>query len=188
MGIAAVQLARAKGLVIFGTAGPAKQEYLRKIGVDHPIDYEKTDFVQAVRKFAPDGIEMVMDAVGGKSFARSYDCLGPTGRLVVYGFSAAAGPDGKRKWWRSLKALAQMPRFSPLKLMGQSTSVMGINLGRIQARGALLRGELDELFRMYASGKIKPAIGKTFPLDQAAAAHQYIHERKNIGKVILAVK
>ena len=188
VGIAAVQLARAKGLVTFGTAGPAKQEYLRKIGVDHPIDYEKTDFVQAVRKFSPDGIEMVMDAVGGKSFARSYKCLGPTGRLVVYGFSAAAGPDGKRSWWRSLKAFAQMPRFSPLKLMGQSVSVMGVNLGQVQRRGALLRTELDDLFRMYAAGKIKPVIGKTFPLDQAAAAHQYIHDRKNIGKVILSVK
>ena len=188
VGIAAVQLARAKGLVIFGTAGPAKQEYLRKIGVDHPIDYEKTDFVQAVRKFAPNGIEMVMDAVGGKSFARSYKCLGPTGRLVVYGFSAAAGPDGKRSWWRSAKAFAQMPRFSPLKLMGQSVSVIGVNLGQILSRSALLRGELDELFRMYAAGKIKPVIGKTFPLDQAAAAHQYIHDRKNIGKVILSVK
>jgi NADPH:quinone reductase-like Zn-dependent oxidoreductase len=188
VGIAAVQLARAKGLVIFGTAGPAKQEYLRKIGVDHPIDYEKTDFVEAVLKFAPDGIEMVMDAVGGKSFADSYKCLGPTGRLVVYGFSVAAGPDGKRHWWRSLKAFAQMPRFSPLKLMGQSVSVIGVNLGQIQRRGALLRGELDELFRMYTAGIIKPEIGKTFPLDQAAAAHQYIHDRKNIGKVILSVK
>jgi len=188
VGIAAVQLARAKGLVVFGTAGPAKQEYLRKIGVDHPIDYEKSNFVEVVRKFAPNGIEMVMDAVGGKSFARSYKCLGPTGRLVVYGFSAAAGPDGKRSWWRNLVAFAQTPRFHPLKLMGQSVSVIGVNLGQVQSRGALLRGELDELFRMYTAGKIKPAIGKTFPLDQAAAAHQYIHDRKNIGKVILSVK
>ncbi len=91
VGIAAVQIARARGLVIFGTAGPAKQEYLRKLGVDHPIDYEKTDFVQAVRKFAPDGIEMVMDPIGGKSFSRSHKCLGPTGRLVIYGFSASVG-------------------------------------------------------------------------------------------------
>ena len=64
------------GIDIFGTAGPSKQEYLRKIGVDHAIDYEKSDFVQTVRKFAPDGIEMVMDPIGGKSFARSYECLG----------------------------------------------------------------------------------------------------------------
>ncbi|MGH7837889.1 MAG: zinc-binding dehydrogenase, partial [Candidatus Binataceae bacterium] len=106
VGIAAVQLARARGLVTFGTAGPAKQEYLRKMGVDHAIDYEKNDFAAVVRKYAPDGIEMVMDAIGGKSFARSRDCLGSTGRLVIYGFSVAAGPDGKKSWWRGLKALA----------------------------------------------------------------------------------
>ncbi len=188
VGIAAGQLACARGLVIFGTAGPAKQEYLRKIGVDHPIDYEKNDFVKVVRKYAPDGIEMVMDAIGGKSFARSAECLGSTGRLVVYGFSAAAGPEGKRSLLRGAKALAQTPRFHPLKLMEKNIAVIGVNLGRMQARGALLRSEMGELFRMYAEGKIKPVIGKTFPLAEAAAAHRYIHDRKNIGKVILSVK
>jgi len=188
VGIAAVQLARAGGLTIFGTAGPSKQEYLRKIGVDHAIDYEKTDFVQTVRKFAPDGIEMVMDPIGGRSFARSFECLGAGGRLVVYGMSAAAGPDGKRSWARGLTALLQMPRFHPLRLMRQGVSVIGINLGAMQSRPAALRAELDEIFHMYGAGKIKPVIGKTFPLDQAAAAHRYIHERKNIGKVILSVK
>ena len=188
VGIAAVQLARARGLVIFGTAGPTKQEYLRKIGVDHAIDYEKNDFVEVVRKFAPDGIEMVMDPIGGKCFSRSYKCLGPTGRLVVYGLSAAAGPDGKRSLTRGLKTLAQIPRFHPMKLMSGNISVIGVNLGRLQSRGALLRGELDEIFRLYATGKIKPVIGKSFPLAEAAAAHRYIQERKNIGKVILTVK
>ena len=188
VGIAAVQLARARGLVIFGTAGPAKQEYLRKIGVDHAIDYEKTDFVQTVEKFAPDGIEMVMDPVGGRSFARSYECLGPGGRLVVYGLSSAAGPDGKRSLIRGLTALLQVPRFNPLKLMQRSAAVIGVSLRTMQSRPAVLRGELDEIFRLYGAGKIKPVIGKTFRLDQGAAAHQYIHERKNIGKVILLVK
>jgi len=188
VGIAAVQLARARGLVIFGTAGPSKQEYLRKIGVDHAIDYEKSDFVAVVHKFAADGIEMVMDPIGGKSFARSAQCLGPMGRLVVYGFSAAAGPDGKKHLLRAGKALLEMPRFHPLKLMSRNIAVIGVSLGGLQSRGAVLRGELDEIFRMYAAGKIKPVIGKTFPLTEAAAAHRYIHERKNIGKVILAVK
>ena len=188
VGIAAIQLAKARGLVTFGTAGPAKQEYLKKIGVDHAIDYTKGDFVQSVRKFAPDGIEMVMDPIGGKSFAQSQACLGPTGRLVVYGFSAAAGPDGKRSLLRGLKALLATPKFHPLKMMSQNLAVIGVNLGRLQARGALLRAELDELFKMYSAGKIKPVIGKTFPLADAAMAHRYIHERKNIGKVILTVK
>jgi synaptic vesicle membrane protein VAT-1 len=188
VGIAAIQLAKARGLVTFGTAGPAKQEYLKKIGVDHAIDYTKGDFAQSVRKFAPDGIEMVMDPIGGKSFTQSQACLGPTGRLVVYGFSAAAGPDGKRSLLRGLKALLATPKFHPLKMMSQNLAVIGVNLGRLQARGALLRAELDELFKMYSAGKIKPVIGKTFPLADAAMAHRYIHERKNIGKVILTVK
>ena len=188
VGIAAVQLARARGLAIFGTAGGAKQEYLRKIGVEHPIDYEKNDFVKVVQKYAPDGIEMVMDPIGGKSFSRSAECLGATGRLVVYGLSAAAGTDGKRNLLRGAIALAQTPRFHPLKLMKQNISVIGVNLGRMQTRGALLRSEIGEIFRMYTEGKIKPLIGKTFPLADAAAAHRYIHDRKNIGKVILSVK
>lgn len=187
VGIAAVQLARAKGLVIFGTAGPSKQEYLRKIGVNHAIDYSKQDFVEVVRKYAPEGIEMVMDPIGGKSFARSEKCLGPTGRLVVYGFSAAAGPEGKRSLLRGLMALAQTPRFHPLKLMSSNHTVIGVNLGRMGSRIALLRSELDELFRMYGTAKIKPVIGKTFPLAEAAAAHRYIHDRKNVGKIILTV-
>jgi synaptic vesicle membrane protein VAT-1 len=188
VGIAAVQLAKARGLVIYGTAGPAKQEYLRKIGVDHAIDYAKNNFVDVVKKFAPDGIEMVMDAIGGKSFADSEQCLGSMGRLVVYGFSAAAGPDGKKSWLRGLRALMKTPRFHPLKLMALNHAIIGVNLGKMQSRGAVLRGELDELFRMYSAGKIKPVIGKSFPLADAAAAHRFIHERKNIGKVVLTVK
>jgi NADPH:quinone reductase-like Zn-dependent oxidoreductase len=188
VGIAAVQLAKARGLLVFGTAGPTKQEYLRKIGVDHAIDYEKNDFVEVVRKFAPDGIEMVMDPIGGKCFSRSYKCLGVTGRLVVYGLSSAAGPDGKRSLVRGARAIAQTPRFHPLKLMSSNISIIGVSLWGLRARAPLLRAELDEIFRMYAAGKIKPVIGKSFPLAEAAAAHTYIQERKNIGKVILTVK
>src|SRR6202047_1664424 len=188
VGTAAVQLARARHLAIFGTAGPTKQEYLRKIGVEHAIDYEKNDFVSVVHKFAPDGIELVMDAVGGKSFSRSYKCLGPTGRLVAYGLSAAAGPSGERSWLRSLTTLLETPWFHPLKLMSRNISLIGVNLGRLFSRSALLRGELDELFRLYGAGKIKPVIAQTFPLAQSAAAHQYIHDRKNLGKVVLIVK
>jgi NADPH:quinone reductase-like Zn-dependent oxidoreductase len=188
VGIAAVQLARARGLLIFGTAGPSKQEFLRKIGVDHPIDYEKTDFVETVRKFAPEGIEMAMDPIGGRSLARSYHCLGPTGRLVVYGFSAAAAGDGSRNWLKGLAAMLQTPWFHPLKLMAGNRSVIGVSLGGLENRPGLLQSEMEDLFALYATGKIKPVIGKTFPLAQATEAHRFIHDRKSIGKVILTVK
>lgn len=187
VGIAAVQLARARRLTVFGTAGPAKQGFLKQMGVDHPIDYTAADPVAAVRKIAPEGIEMVMDPIGGKSFARSAACLGPTGRLVIYGFSSVVGPSGKRSLWRAARALLETPRFHPLKLMRQNRSVIGVQLGRLASRSGLLQNELAEIFRMYAAGEIKPVIGKSFPLSEAAAAHRYIHRRLNIGKVVLFV-
>jgi len=188
VGTAAVQLARARGLVTFGTAGSIKQEYLRKIGVEHPIDYEQSNFVDVIQKYSPHGVEMVMDAIGGKSFARSYECLAPTGRLVIYGFSAAAGPNGKKNWPRMIRAFLETPRFHPLKLMEQNAAVIGVSLGKLMARGALVRKELEEIFRLYSAGKVKPAIGKSFPLEQGIAAHQYVQNRKNVGKVVLSVK
>ena len=120
VGIAAVQLARARGLVTFGTAGPSKQEFLRKIGVDHAIDYEKSDFVAVVRKFAPDGIEMVMDAIGGKSFARSASMPRPdgtSGGLRLFGCGGSRRQEElvarrARRCWRRRD-------FIPCKLMSE---------------------------------------------------------------------
>jgi NADPH:quinone reductase-like Zn-dependent oxidoreductase len=132
VGIAAVQLGKANGLEIFGTAGPTKIEFLRKIGVDHAIDYEKNDCVSVVQKFAPAGIEMVMDAIGGKSFSRSAECLGPTGRLIIYGLSAAA-PGNRRNWFAGAVALAQTRSFHPLKLMSKNLAVIGVSLGGVLA-------------------------------------------------------
>jgi len=187
VGGAAVQLAKAHNLKVFGTASSAKQEFLRQIGVDYPIDYTREDFVDVVRRTIPGGIEMVMDPIGGKSFTKSYRCLGPMGRLVIFGFSAAAGPDGKRNLWRAAKAYVATRRYHPLKLMSDNTAIIGVHLGHLETRSAVLAKELDELFRLYSAGKIKPVIGKTFPLEEAAAAHRYIHSAQHVGKVVLRV-
>jgi NADPH:quinone reductase-like Zn-dependent oxidoreductase len=188
VGIAAIQIAKARGLKIFGTAGPSKQDTLRKLGVDHSIDNSKDNFVDVIRKYAPDGVEMAMDPIGGKSFARSFDCLGSTGRLVIYGFSTIANASGKRSLIGGAKALVETPRFNPLRLYQKNVSVIGVNLTGLLARPALMHAEMAEIFQMYAAGKIKPIVGKRFPMQEAAAAHQFMHDRKNIGKVVLWVK
>ena len=187
VGIAAIQLAKARKLVIFGTAGPAKQDYLRSVGVDYPIDYSKEDFVEVVRRVAPDGIELAFDAVGGDYFKRSQRCLGPGGRLVVYGFSAAVGPDGKRSLWRIAKALLQTRLYHPLPMIDQNLAVIGVHLGRMQGREALMKKEMNEILRMHQAGEIRPVIAKSFPLEAAADAHRFIHARQNIGKVLLTI-
>ncbi len=109
--------------------------------------------------------------------------VGITRRLVVFGTAGT----GKRSLWRAFKALAQTPRFHPMKLMERNISVIGVHLGRMPDRIGLLQAELAEIFRMYAAGQIKPVIGKMFPLNEAAAAHRYIHNHQNIGKVVLTV-
>jgi NADPH:quinone reductase-like Zn-dependent oxidoreductase len=185
VGVAAVQLARARGLVTFGTAGPSKQDFLRQIGVDHPIDYTRENFLEVVRRVAPEGIEMALDAVGGRSYAQSYKCLGPMGRLVVYGFSTVVGPKGKLSYLYGAKEMLQTPRFHPLKLIDHNIAVIGVHIGKLGKKSAIMKGQLEEIFRMYKSGQVKPVVGKTFPLQEAAAAHRYIHQRKNVGKVVL---
>ncbi len=185
VGVAAVQLAKARGLITFGTAGPSKQDFLRKIGVDHPIDHTRESFLEVVRRVAPEGIEMALDAIGGKSYAQSYKCLGPMGRLVVYGFSTVVRPKGKISYLHAAKEMLQTPRFKPLELIDRNIAVIGVHIGKLGHKSAIMKEQLEEIFRMYQCGQVKPVVGKTFRLAEAAAAHSYIHERKNVGKVVL---
>jgi NADPH:quinone reductase-like Zn-dependent oxidoreductase len=185
VGVAAVQLARARGLTTFGTASSGKQEFLRQIGVDHPIDYTRQSAREVVRRVAPEGIEMAFDAIGGRSFAESYRCLGPMGRLVVYGFSTAVDESGRINYLRAAREMWGTPRFRPIPLIEKNISIIGVHIGRLAHKAKVLGPQLAEIFRLYLAGQVKPVIGKTFPLADAAAAHHYIHQRKNIGKVLL---
>jgi NADPH:quinone reductase-like Zn-dependent oxidoreductase len=185
VGLAAIQLAKLAGAETFGTASASKHEFLRRWGLDHAIDYHAQDFEAEVRRLTRnDGVDVVLDAVGGASFRKGYRLLRHGGRLVCYGMSAAVAGTG-----RSLRALAawwNTPSFSTLDLIGKNRAVLGVHLGTMgRAQPALVREWMVELFELYAAGKIKPHIGKTFPLAEAALAHHYIHERKNVGKVLL---
>ena len=62
-----------------------------------------------------------------------------------------------------------------------------MHIGKLAKKSSVLRPQLEEIFHMYQSGQVKPVVGKTFPLAEAAAAHRYIHNRQNIGKVLLIV-
>src|SRR6185295_14016034 len=109
VGIAATQLARLRRANIIGTASVAKHEALRAFGVTHAIDYRTADVAREVRRLTNDrGVDVVLDPLGGKSFATSYRLLAPLGRLVMYGVSALAGGE-RRSWWRAARVLMQMP-------------------------------------------------------------------------------
>jgi NADPH:quinone reductase-like Zn-dependent oxidoreductase len=185
VGLAAIQLSRIAGAEIFGTASASKHPFLRQQGVAHAIDYHSQDFeAEVLRLTNNEGVDVVLDAVGGVSYRKSYRLLRAGGRLICFGMSAAVAGKG-----RSLKALMawwSTPSFNALDLIGRNRAVIGVHLGELgRANPALVRSWLEELFRLYAAGRIKPHIGATFSLAEAAAAHHFIHDRKNIGKVLL---
>ncbi len=91
VGIAATQIAKLSGAgEIYGTASGSKHDAIRGFGVDHPIDYTKHDFRKEVRRIAGDKqpLDLVMDAIGGSSFRKSWSLLGAGGRLVCFGASS----------------------------------------------------------------------------------------------------
>jgi NADPH:quinone reductase-like Zn-dependent oxidoreductase len=185
VGLAAIQLAKLVGAETFGTASASKHDFLRRQGLDHPIDYHWQDFEREVMGLTQgEGVDVVLDAVGGPSYRKSYRLLRHCGRLICFGMSAAV--PGKGRSLQALKAWWQTPSFNALDLIGKNRTVSGLHVGELgRANPKLVRSWMPELLRLHEEGKIKPHIGATFPLVEAAAAHHFIHDRKNIGKVLL---
>lgn len=184
VGLAAIEIAKTRGCTILGTASPGKHDFLRKQGVAHPID-SSGDYGPAVRQIVGDrGVDLILDPVGGKSWTTGYDLLGPCGRLVAFGLSAA-NSGKKRSLLHALGQVMQVKKISPMKLMDDNKTVAGTNMGHLFSRVDLLRPQFEALLEMYDAGKIHPHVDRTFRFDEAPAAHHFIHDRKAVGKVLL---
>ncbi len=183
VGLAVAELGRILGLRVLGLASAAKHDVLREYGVE-PLDGRNPRWFDAVRAAAPDGVDVVLDAVGGDSWRHGYRLLAPAGRLVCYGASVLS-QGSRRNLVRTLWQLLRFPRFGPLALMGDNRSVAGVNLGHLWKERALLEPQIAALISYAREGKLTPRVDRAFPLAEAAAAHRYIHERRNVGKVVL---
>jgi NADPH:quinone reductase-like Zn-dependent oxidoreductase len=183
VGMAAIQLCRIAGAEVIGTASASKHETLRQMGVAHCIDYRIEDFEEGVKRVTGGrGVDVALDATG--AFRKSYRCLAPLGRLVCFGLSQASGGMAPSRL-RALAAVARLPWFHPLKLMSDNKAVVGVNLGHLWDHVGMLRRETMALLADYDAGRIKPVVGRTFPLADAAGAHRFLQERRNVGKVVL---
>lgn len=176
VGIAATQIARRVGAEIYGTASPAKHAALR---VDYAIDYTQAHWERGLPQF-----DLVLDALGGASFRRSYSLLRPGGRLVAYGASAVVSGE-KRNLVSALGTVVRMPRFNLMKQMGESKAVIGLNLLTLWKDAGSLARWLEPLQAMLDDGTIEPVVAESFPFERAGDAHRMIVERRNVGKVVL---
>ena len=187
VGIAATQIAKYIGAQVIGTASAAKHAELRALGTDHLIDYRTEDFETRTREITNGrGVELILDAVGGESWKKGYRVLAPTGRLGIFGISAAVS--GKeRSLLGMLATLARVPwfQFNPLSLMNANKGVFGVNLGHMWGEIDRQRQWADQLLNLWTQGAIKPKVARTFPFAEAPQAHHFVQDRRNIGKVLL---
>jgi NADPH:quinone reductase-like Zn-dependent oxidoreductase len=190
VGIAATQIAKQRGAEIFGTASASKHDAIQAQGVDHAIDYRRDDFEEEVRRITGgEGIDIAFDAIGPSSFRKDYRLLRSGGRLVCFGMSEAQSGD-KRSIPGLLKGLASMttatmPWWKSMLIMNENKGVFGLNmLGWWDREGDLSR-VIDPLTAALGDGGLVPVVAESFPFDRAGEAHAFIHERRNIGKVVL---
>jgi NADPH:quinone reductase-like Zn-dependent oxidoreductase len=179
VGIAATQIAKRTGAEIYGTASPGKHARCEELGVDHVIDYTKSGWEQGLPKF-----DVILDAVGGKSFRTGYDLLRPGGRLVAFGASSLVSGQ-RRNLVTALRTVIRMPRFNMIKQMSESKAVIGLNMLSLWKDRGTLQPWIGPLREMLDDGTVKPVVAGDFSFEEAGAAQTMITERRNVGKVVL---
>ncbi len=187
VGTALLQLCRTiEGVVTYGTASAKKHAYVRSHGCAYPIDYHTKDYVAEVRRLTEGrGVDLVLDALGGRDWQRGYDLLRPAGMLVCFGLANTNAP-GKRGILRALRVLLQVPRFSGRALLDDNKGVAGVHIGHLWHEVELLREELAELVALFERGAIEPHIHRVYPFSRASEAWAEVEEGRSVGKVLLA--
>lgn len=172
VGIAAAQIAKHIGAQVVGTQSAAKHAELRALGIDHLIDYRTENFESRTREITNGrGVELILDAVGGESWKKGYRILAPTGRLGIFGISAAV--NGKeRSLLGMLATLARVPwfQFNPLSLMNANKGVFGVNLGHMWGEIDRQRQWADQLLNLWTLGAVKPKIARTLSVRRSSAS------------------
>jgi NADPH:quinone reductase len=171
VGLLLCQWAKHRGATVIGTVGTEqKAEVARAHGCDVAIVYTQEDFVDAVMGLTKGrGVPVVFDSVGKDTFEKSLRCLAPRGLLVSFG--TASGP------------IMPFDLFE-LNRLGSLYVTSPAFLTHTQERGELL-GRARELFAAIEAGILKVEIGRTYPLADAARAHEDLQGRRTIGASIL---
>jgi synaptic vesicle membrane protein VAT-1 len=190
VGTAAVQIARAVGAEIFGTASASKHDAIRDQGVEHPIDYRDQDFEIEIRRITGgEGLDLIIDATGPTNFRKDYRLLRQGGRLIMYGVSELS-TEGRRSFAKLARGLAGMPLatipwWKSLGALNENKMVGGLNMLSWWDREQNLDRILEPLKELLDTGEIEPLVAEAFPFDRAGDAHRLITERANVGKVVL---
>ena len=174
IGTTAIQLAKALGHRVFATAGSAdKCRACEDLGAERAINYKTEDFAPIVKELTGGkGVDVVLDMVGGDYVAREVSCLADDGRIVIIALlgGAKANVDLGQVLRRRLTITGSTLRPRPVAFKAQ-----------------IARELRERVWPLLAAGQIKPVIYKTFPLEEAAAAHALMESSAHVGKIMLRV-
>ncbi|MBF6592845.1 MAG: NADPH:quinone oxidoreductase family protein [Thermaceae bacterium] len=170
LGTASIQMAKAMNLKVIALASSeAKLELCHHLGAAVTLLNTREDLVDAVREATGgQGVDVLLEVVGGPGFAASLKMLAYGGRLLVIG-----------------SASREMAQFHPVVLMKGNQSVMGVWLTPFVSDPQLMQEATTFMTPLLASGQVKPVVGERFSLEDAGKAFEFVMSRKNTGKVII---
>ncbi|OXB63428.1 hypothetical protein ASZ78_002409 [Callipepla squamata] len=175
-------------VTVFGTASSFKHEAI-KDSVTHLFD-RNADYVQEVKRISTEGVDIVLDCLCGENTGKGLSLLKPLGTYILYGSSNMVTGETKsffsfaKSWW-------QVEKVNPIKLYEENKVIAGFSLLNLlfkQNRGGLVKVVMDKLLNLYNNKKIKPVVDSLWALEEVKEAMQRIHDRGNIGKLILDVE
>ncbi len=171
VGLIVCQWAHYLGATVIGTVGsPEKAELARRNGCDHPIEYRHEDLVARVREITGGrGVDVVYDSVGRDTFDKSLDCLRPMGMMVSFGQSSGPVP----------------PLDLAMLAARGSLFITRPSLMTYTAERKDLLAHARDLFNVIAKGAVQVEIRQTYPLSEAARAHEDLESRRTRGTSIL---
>jgi NADPH:quinone reductase-like Zn-dependent oxidoreductase len=181
VGIAATQIAKRHGAEVHGTSSPGKHEQIRGFGVDVAHDYTRDGWERGLEST----FDIVLDALGGASFKRSYKLLRAGGRLVAFGASSVQQGEKRNLLQAAPQALRMLRGFDLIKQMSESKAVIGLNMLRLWDDRGSLEPWLAPLAALTDDGTVQPVVSDAVPFDDAPEAHRIIAARRNVGKVVL---
>lgn len=172
-GLTAVEVGKALGATVIGTAStPEKRKVVADYGADHVLDSSTEDIPARVKELTGGkGADIIYDPVGGDTFNASLRCAAFECRIIVVGFAGG-----------------KIQRIPANILLVKNIDVIGYYWGAYARHGLqLLRQSFADLAKMYAAGKLRPLVGATYPLDDAAEALAHLSDRRAIGKTIITM-
>ena len=172
IGSVAIQLAHAFGIKVFTTAGSEeKVQFCRDLGADMAINYKQEDFVECVQEATDSqGVNVVLDMVGGDYIARNIACLAPDGRHVSIAFLTGA----------QVELNMLMVMVKRLTLTGSTLRARDNKF-----KGAIAENLIDQVWPLFEQGRVRPIIDSVFPAREAAAAHSLMETSSHMGKIML---